>query len=149
MVDPSQQTLLNQRAGGLCFIVEQPRKLDGEHPVAVVRRVEHRGRIRIRTGHRLLAIDVLACLQRCHRHRHMEVVVQAHVHGHDVVAGQELPEVAIGGGDAVHFGHALRLCLVDIRNGDQLGVGNLLVAFDVRLADLPHADDTDPYSVCH
>ena len=133
----------------LVSLVVERVELDGEHPVEPARRFEHDGGVGVGAGHRFLAIDVFAGLQRRHGDGHVEVVVETHVHRGDVVAGEELAEVGVGVGDAVFLGHALRFGLVQVCDRDHLGVGDASIAVDVRFADLSDADDADANLFSH
>ena len=123
--------------------VELYRKLEAQ----VLRGAVHLFCVGIGAGHRLFAVHLLARLQRRNRHRHVKVVVQAHVHGLDVVARQQVAKVRVHVGNAVQLGDTVCLGLVDVGDGDHLGAIDLGIVVEVTLADLPYPDDTNSYFV--
>ena len=76
-------------------------------------------------------------------------VVQADVYTLDVVAGQELPIVGVGRGDAELLRYPRHLILADVRRGHDLGFWDLGVLPQMVLADLPNPDNADAYLVAH
>ena len=74
----------------------------------------------------------------------MKVVVQADVHGVQVISLQHFPEIAVPMGYSVLLGYRVQLALVDVRGRDDLGLGDVPVEIEVHLRDLPHTDHADP-----
>ena len=74
----------------------------------------------------------------------VEIVVQADVDGDEVVALQQLAEIAVNVGDAERLGRRARARLVDVRDGDDVHVTlHLRILNQVELRDLPAADNAD------
>ncbi len=151
VVELAQVAAFDQQPGRLGFVGEHGDKLDGELAPGGLRRLPHLARIDIGAGHRFLAEHILARFKRRHADRHVVVVVHAHIHRLDVVAGQQLAEVGVDVGHAIEAAHPLSLRRVDIRNRHHFGVRNLFVIVEVVLADLPDADHADahPFLACH
>ena len=143
VVDAAQLAAVDEKPGGLGLALEHGEELDGEAAAGGLGRVEHAPGVDVGAGHGLLAEDVLARLERGDGHGRVVVVVQADVDGVDVVAGEQVAEVGVDVGDGVQPGHAARLRLVDVGDGDDLDVGHLGVGLDVAFADLADADDAD------
>ncbi len=136
-VPPVDEPLRRLRLGG-----EHRRQLDAQHLAGPLCRLHHRLPVRIGARYRLLAVDVLAGLQRRDGDRCVQVVVETHVDRVDLFHRQELAEVREHLRDAVLVGDALRLGLVDIRRRDQLH-RELPVPVEMVLSDLADSDYSD------
>ena len=88
---------------------------------------------------------MLARLEGCHNSGTVQVVVQADVHGLDVIPFEQLAEIGIHLGDAEALPHSLNLSGVHVGNGYHLGSGDLLVVIQVRFADLSDANDAQAH----
>ena len=107
MIQVSQLALVNQDFRGLGLLLVERPELDVQHLPCRLRGLQHRQAVRIRGRNRLLAVDVLACLQPGDRGRRVQRVVQAHVHRVQVVPFQELVIVLVEIWDLVGLGHTL------------------------------------------
>ena len=149
VIDFAQVAIVDQVLGRLGLLAEQGVELDRQLAPQLLRPLVHRLGVGVRASHRLFAVDVLARLQRGDGHRHVKVVVQAHVDRHNIVARQQLAIVGVGIGDAKQPRDALHLCRVNVGDRHYLAALDLRIALQVALADLAYPDHADPYLVCH
>ncbi|OPZ18309.1 MAG: hypothetical protein BWZ10_01061 [candidate division BRC1 bacterium ADurb.BinA364] len=143
VVNLAQHPSVDQRLGGFGFFAEKHALLHVKHLAGALARGDHRLGVGIGPRQRLFAIHILAGFHRGDGDRGVEVVVQADIDRLDFLDGQQIAEVGEHFLDSVHAGDAARFGLVDVADGDDLGVGNFGVALQMRFADLPRADDAD------
>jgi hypothetical protein len=75
--------------------------------------------------------------------------VQRHIHCFDVVALKQVVEARVNIRDAVALGYLLPFDFVYICDGNNLCLIEFALVVEVMLADLPDADHTDAYFICH
>jgi len=128
---------------GLRLLAVERAQLNVQHFTGRFCGLHHRHTVGISAGDGLLAVDVLARLQRRHGDGHVQVVVQAHVHRHEVIALQQLTEVRVRVGDAELRRYTAQFRRVEVRCRHDFNVLNFLIIPQVTLANLPYTDNSD------
>ena len=78
----------------------------------------------------------------------MQVIVQRHIHGYDVIPLKQVAEVRVHIRDFVFLGHALGFGLVQVGHGHNLRSGDFVVGVEVVFTDLTGSDHTDANRIC-
>ena len=79
----------------------------------------------------------------------MEIVVQADINGVEVIALEQLAEVGVDMRNGEFLRGGLRTSFIDVRHGNEIHVaGHLAVLREMKLCDLPAADDADANGRC-
>ena len=140
VIDLAQLTIRDKLAGCPCFWCEIQAVLYAQLEICGLGGLQHGLCIHPTAGHWLFAEHMLPVLQRSHGGGHVQVVVQAYIHGRKVIAGEHCAKVRRPGGHSILIGHPVQLGPVDVREGYQFHIGLVCIMRDMAFADLAAAD---------
>ena len=150
VVHPAERALVDEVLRGAAFLAEHRAHLDVQLLARLLTGVVHRLRVGPGSGHRLLAEHVLARLEGCDGHGHVQEVGETDVHRVQLLERKHIAVIGKHMRDAVLRRDALGLVLIQVGYCHKLDiVAHLSIAANVALPDDPRADDSGPYLACH